>query len=69
MSIGIAKMDDDGTLVLELRAIDASGLHGEAQLRYSPDHEQYQAILAHVGDLAPGQVRAVEPWPDESYVA
>jgi hypothetical protein len=68
MSIGIATMDGDRTIILELHAYDEA-LHGEAQLRYPADHPQYDEILAHVGELSVGQAVDVEPWPDEQYVA
>jgi hypothetical protein len=69
MSIGIAKMDQQRTIILELRAETGEGDRGCAQLKYPSQHPQYDAILAHVGDLSPGQWVEVEPWPDEMYVA
>jgi hypothetical protein len=62
-SIGMAKMKKDGTIVLTLRA-EAPGTMGDAQLVYPPSHAQYQAILEHLGGLAPGEEKPVPPWQD-----
>lgn len=61
-SIGVATMEPDRTIVLQLRAT-GPGLLGDTLLRYPPDHAQYAEILAHVGPLEPGQSRPVAPFP------
>ena len=63
-SIGSAKMKDDGTLVLQLRASDSTGIRGDAQIVYPPSHPQYQAVLKHLGGMKPGEEKPVPPWPD-----
>ncbi|MBB3342617.1 hypothetical protein [Luteimonas sp. RC10] len=64
-SIGIAVMREDGTLVLRLRAtLDGGAAHGESEFRYRPGTPEYAAVLAHIGGLAPGQSKAVPPWPE-----
>jgi hypothetical protein len=63
-SIGVATMEADGTIVLMLRATAPGGLLGEAQLRYPKGHEQYDAVLKHLGGLRPGESKPVPPWPD-----
>jgi hypothetical protein len=62
-SIGTARMDADGTIVLRLIARDPGGARGEALMRYPPSHPEYAAILRHVGPLRPGEERPVAPWP------
>jgi hypothetical protein len=62
-SIGVARMDADGTIILDLRAT-ADGIVGDAQLRYSKDHPEYDAVLTHLGGLRPGETKPVPPWPD-----
>jgi hypothetical protein len=62
-SIGVATMDRDGTIVLQLRAEGPAGLVGDAQLRYPPSHEQYSEVLTHLGGLEPGASKRVPPWP------
>jgi hypothetical protein len=64
VSIGTARMEADGTIVLQLIARDPGGARGEALLRYPPSHPDYARILRHVGPLRPGEERAVAPWPD-----
>lgn len=61
-SIGVATMEPDRTIVLQLRAT-GNGLIGDALLRYPPDHAQYAEILAHVGPMEPGDSKPVAPFP------
>lgn len=61
-SIGSARMEADGTIVLQLRA-EGGGAIGDALLRYPPDHAQYASIKDHVGPIEPGQERPVAPFP------
>ena len=62
-SIGSATMQADGTIVLQLRATDGTGMRGDARLTYPPGHAEYQKILAHLGGLKPGEDKPVPPWP------
>lgn len=64
-SIGSAKMEDDGTILLLLRAETPGGAVGDALLRYPPRHPQYDEILRHLGGLEKGQEKPVPPWPTE----
>lgn len=61
-TIGVATMEADGTIVLQLRA-EGPGMVGDAQFRYPPAHPQYAAVLAHLGGLVAGEQKAVRPWP------
>jgi hypothetical protein len=62
-SIGVATMDPDGTIVLQLRAEGGAGTVGDAQLRYPPSHKEYKDVLTHLGGLKPGESKPVPPWP------
>ena len=62
--IGTATMEDDGTIVLRLRAELPSGGVGEGVLEYPPDDPQYQEILDHIGDINPGETVDVLPFPE-----
>lgn len=62
--IGTARMDRDGTIVLDLRAEDEGGAVGVGRLVYPPAHPQYQRVLEHLGGLEPGQSKPVPPFPD-----
>jgi hypothetical protein len=58
-TIGVAKMLDDRTLVLDL-------YHpAPARLTYAPSHPQYASTLRHLGGLLPGESKGVPPWPDD----
>jgi hypothetical protein len=65
-SIGVASMEKDGTIVLQLRAeLDGGANLGEGYFRYPPTDAEYQKILKHVGGLKPGESKDVLPWPEE----
>jgi hypothetical protein len=63
-TIGVASMEDDRTIILQLRAELPTGGHGHARLEYPASHPQYADVLSHVGELQPGETRCVPPWPD-----
>jgi len=62
--IGVATMLPDGTIHLRLRAPLPGGGSGEGEFDYKPGDPDYQAILAHLGGLKPGETKPVKPWPD-----
>jgi hypothetical protein len=61
-SIGVARMMNDGTIVMDLVAKQSGGLLGDARLTYPPDHPKYQEILRHLGGLRPGEEKFVPPF-------
>lgn len=62
-NIGVASMEADGTIVLQLRAEDpGSGSVGDARFTFPPSHERYQEILRHLDGLEPGESKPVPPW-------
>lgn len=63
-SIGTATMNDDGTLVLRLRAEAEDGTVGEGFFTYAPGDPDYESVLKHLGGMKPGESRAVPPWDD-----
>lgn len=63
--IGMATMQPDGTITLDLRAESDQGDVGTGRLVYPPRHPQYQQILKHLGGLKPGERKPVKPFPDE----
>jgi hypothetical protein len=64
--IGVAWKEEDGTIVLQLRAEGPGGIIGDALLRYPPGHGQYQEVLRHLGGLGKGEKKSVPPWPEEN---
>jgi hypothetical protein len=63
-SIGVAWLEDDGTLVLQLRAEGQGHAVGDALIRYKPADEAYARTLKHIGSLNPGETKPVPPWPE-----
>jgi len=63
-TIGAATMKPDGTIVLQLRLEDDTGI-GDALYEIAPSDPDYQEILDHLGGLEPGQSKHVPAWPDE----
>ncbi len=62
--IGTAKMQSDGTLVLDLRAEDGEGTVGHGRLTYPPNDPHYEEVLQHLGGMKPGEEKPVRPWED-----
>ncbi len=60
-SIGTAEMTNDGTITLHLRSLWPDPI-AEGELVYAPDDPQYEDIKAHLGGIAPGDVKPVKPW-------
>ena len=52
--IGSATMEKDGTIVMLLRMTHGTAV-GDAMWRYVPGTPDYQAVRAHLPDLAPGK--------------
>jgi hypothetical protein len=63
--IGVARMENDGTIVLQLRAVSSGGTTGDGFLKYPKGHPEYEKILRHIGGLETGQSKPVPPWPDK----
>ncbi len=64
-SIGVARMEADGTIILQLRAEGPGGAIGDALMQYPVGHPQYREILQHLGGLEKGQSKPVPPWPEK----
>jgi hypothetical protein len=62
--IGICWIEEDGTIVLDLRRT-ADGINiSMPPQRFARTHSRYEEVLRHVGPLRPGEVKLVAPWPD-----
>ena len=57
-------MNQDGSVILDLRAEGADGTRGDARFVYPPNHKDYQMILRHIGGIKPGQNKPVPPFPE-----
>ncbi len=60
--IGTARMESDGTIVLDLVARDGATM-GHGRVTYPPSHPDHAMILRHLGGLRPGEVKPVPPFP------
>ena len=60
--IGMAKMKEDGTLVLDLRATGPS-IVGNGQVIYKVGDKNYNDVIQHIGKISPGEEKPVLPWP------
>jgi hypothetical protein len=63
-SVGTATMAQDGTLTLMLRTETADGLVGEMVMVVPPGDPRHAGMVRHLGGIAPGQARAIPPFPD-----
>lgn len=63
--IGMASMDENRNVILDLRATDGAGAVGVGRLVYGPAHAQYEMLLEHVGGLEPGEQKPVTPFPED----
>jgi len=60
-TIGVASMERDGTINLELRA-ESPGLIGHASDTIPPTDSRYKETLMHLGPLKPGDQKLIPPW-------
>ena len=58
-SIGVARLDEEGNLVLQLRAEGPDGVVGDSLFQFPPTHKKYQYWLDRVGGLEPGESKPV----------
>lgn len=62
--IGTARMLDDESIVLNLKARGNAGIEGEGELIYKPRDKNYQNILRHLSGLSRGEIKLVSPFDD-----
>lgn len=62
-SIGVASMDQNGVITLQLTACDPeTGAIGHGFFTYQKEDPKYQEIFDHVGGLVPGESKSCPPW-------
>lgn len=60
--IGEATMLPDGSLSVKIKP-DGPPQRGETgAVVFKPDNPRYKEILAHVGDMKPGERKPIAPW-------
>lgn len=63
--IGTAILRPDGTLVLDLIAESPDGdARGHSHFEYPPNSPDYEEIKSHIGPIAVGEEKLVNPWPE-----
>lgn len=63
-SIGRATMDENETIIMDLRAVGPNGETGTGRIVYPKSHAQYSEILKHLGGLKPNENKPVPPFED-----
>lgn len=63
-SIGVASLDAEDAIVLDLRASDGRGILGDGRIVCPTGDPRYAEVLSHLGGLAPGESKPVPPWPE-----
>jgi hypothetical protein len=61
--IGDAQMQDDGTIIVNLRRT-ADGINVSGVVTYPTSHPNYKEVLDHIGGMKPGEVKLVPAWGD-----
>ena len=61
--IGMARMEPDGTIVLDLAARQGTTI-GQARIAYPPGHPDHAMVLRHLGALQPGGASRSRPFPE-----
>jgi hypothetical protein len=61
--IGDARMQEDGTIVVNLRRT-ADGINVSGVVSYPTTHPNYKEVLDHIGGMKPGEVKLVPAWDD-----
>lgn len=60
--IGTARMEPDGTIVLDLMAREGA-MVGQGRVVHPPRHSRYEAILRHLGGQRAGEAKQVPHFP------
>lgn len=60
--IGIASMEADGTLKLDLRRNIETRFNFHKVLRIAKDHPRYQQYLDQIGGISPGDHKSIPAW-------
>ena len=64
-SIGQAHMENDGTIILDIRETSPSGQIVERRIAYGRKNPHYDELLQRLGGLTPGQIKPappLQPW-------
>lgn len=61
--VGMATLQADGTLLLNLRAVSADGTIGEAMMVVAPSDDRYDDMRQHIGPIKVGQSVSIPPFP------
>jgi hypothetical protein len=60
---GSALLQANGSIVVKAAATQDDGTIAHLYAEYPPEHEQYEAIRSHVGELQLGEWKEIPPFP------
>ncbi|WP_284361800.1 hypothetical protein [Candidatus Phycosocius spiralis] len=63
-NVGYAEISSDGVLTLHLIGKSDEGDIVHAIKSYKIGDPYYEEVKRHIGDIKPGEKKAVAPWPD-----
>ena len=61
-TIGVATMQNDGTIIMDLRSEGPGGMIGDARDVVRPNDPAYADVLKHLGGIKPGETKRIRPW-------
>ncbi|KAA0970378.1 hypothetical protein FPY71_07615 [Aureimonas fodinaquatilis] len=64
-TVGVAWLEADGTIVLQLRAESSNGIVGESVVKYAPDDSCYRVLKQHIGKIPENGTVSVRPFSTE----
>ena len=62
--VGEATMLPDGSLSMKIKSDGAARREATRTVVFRPDNPRYKEILAHVGDMKPGERKPIARWND-----
>jgi hypothetical protein len=60
---GAALLEDNGSIIVKAAATQHDGTVAHLYAEYPPEHEQYETIRKHVGELQVGEWKRIPPFP------
>ena len=60
---GAALLEDNGSIIVKAAATQHDGAVAHLYAEYPPEHEQYETIRKHVGELQVGEWKSIPPFP------
>jgi hypothetical protein len=65
VALGSAKMETDGTIIVDYRIRLPNGIRGLSRKTFKPGDPAYERIIRRAGGLEPGEDKLIYPLPDD----